>query len=171
MGYAEHTPPPSPGAGYHWQDSINLSPDIVKVLAQHELFFLGLLLLQLLVGILFEILQILRSEDAQYELFLVYPSIPREGISLAYWTSVGLEGLYNAIYFPLGIAATLRGKPRVYQKFATAALLGTLGQLPLAYLNRFNLLIFFLRFIAYAYARFNWNLLYAVGVDWDERSN
>ncbi|CAJ1429735.1 unnamed protein product [Effrenium voratum] len=50
-------------------------------------------------------------------------------------------------------------KPVLYARFAVVALIGTLGQLPMAYLNRFNLLIFFLRFLSYAYARFLCNLL------------
>eukprot|EP00438_Fugacium_kawagutii_P019163 Skav219352 [mRNA] locus=scaffold76:460757:461571:- [translate_table: standard] len=52
---------------------------------------------------------------------------------------------------------TLGGPPvpfKASRLFALVALIGTLGQLPMAYLNRFNLLVFFLRFLSYAYARF-----------------
>lgn len=162
-GYCEPTPPQTPRAQVAEVNAV-VNADIVRVLARHELLFLSLLLLQLLVEIAFEMMHIRYHEEAIFELSLIYPSMSTPVIELLYWFACGGEFAYGIVYFALGVVAACRSKPRYYQRFSTVALIGTLGQLPLAYLNRFNLLIFFLRFIAYAYARFHWNLLQGIGM-------
>jgi len=162
-GYSEPTPPHTPRS-HVAEASAAVNADIVRVLARHELLFLALLLLQLVVEITFELMHIRYREEAIFELSLIYPSLSPTVIEVLYWLACAFEFAYCLAYFGCGVAAACRSKPRYYQRFSTLALIGTLGQLPLAYLNRFNLLIFFLRFIAYAYARFHWNLLQGIGL-------
>lgn len=162
-GYSEPTPPQTPRS-HVAEASAAVNADIVRVLARHELLFLALLLLQLIVECAFEMMHIRYHEEAIFELSLIYPSLSTGVIKVLYWLACVGELVYCLIYFGLGVIAACRSKPRYYQRFSTVALIGTLGQLPLAYLNRFNLLIFFLRFIAYAYARFHWNLLQGIGL-------
>lgn len=162
-GYNEPTPPQTPRS--HVADATAaVNADIVRVLARHELLFLALLFLQLVVEIAFEMMHMRYREEAVFELTLIYPSLSITVIKMLYWLACVAEFVYCIGYFSLGLVAAFRSKPRLYQRFSTIALVGTLGQLPLAYLNRFNLLIFFLRFIAYAYARFHWNLLQGIGI-------
>mmetsp|Transcript_89221 Transcript_89221/g.139625 ORF Transcript_89221/g.139625 Transcript_89221/m.139625 type:complete len:213 (-) Transcript_89221:55-693(-) len=162
-GYCEPTPPQTPRS-HVAEASAAVNADIIRVLARHELLFLALLFLLLVVEIAFEIMHMRYREEAVFELSLIYPSLSITVIKMLYWLACGAEFVYCIVYFSLGVIAAFRSKPRLYQRFSTIALVGTLGQLPLAYLNRFNLLIFFLRFIAYAYARFHWNLLQGIGI-------
>mmetsp|Transcript_76948 Transcript_76948/g.174007 ORF Transcript_76948/g.174007 Transcript_76948/m.174007 type:complete len:196 (+) Transcript_76948:165-752(+) len=164
-GYKEQTPPSTPRQTVVFDPTFTtLNSDIVRVLARHETVFLCLLFIQMLVESAFETLHIAYREDAVFELHLIYPSVSRPVLRVFYWTAFVGESTFSCALFALGIIAAFRSKPRLYQRFSTVALVGTLGQLPLAYLNRFNLLIFFLRFIAYAYSRFHWNLLHAISL-------
>jgi len=162
-GYDECTPPSTPRRD-SFDPSAPLSADIIRALARHELLFLGLLALQLAVECMFETMHIEYREDAIFELALIYPSVPPAALRVLYWFAFFAECLYTGAFLSLGVMAAFRGKPKLYQRFSTVALVGTLGQLPLAYLNRFNLLIFFLRFISYAYGCFQRNLLYGIGL-------
>jgi len=163
-GFREQTPPSTPRQHLNEPVVALLNVDIVRVLARHETLFLMLLLLQLVVESVFETIHIKYREDALFELSLIYPSLSKPVICTLYWVAFVGETAYCIAYFGLGVMAAFKSKPALYQRFSTVALIGTLGQLPLAYLNRFNLLIFFLRFISYAYARFQWNLLHGIGL-------
>jgi hypothetical protein len=162
-GYREGTPPGTPRQ-HPLDPTVALSADVVRVLARHEALFLALLLLQLIVECIFETVHIKYREDAIFELSLIYPSISISVLRGLYWMAIAGEVTYFIAFFCLGVLAAVRSKSRLYQRISTVALIGTLGQLPLAYLNRFNLLVFFLRFITYAYARFHWNLLDSIGL-------
>jgi len=159
-GYKEQTPPSTPRVQVF--DTTMVDADIVRVLARHETLFLALLFLDLIVECCFEAMHMRYREDAIFELSLIYPSLSKPVLCSIYWSAFMGEFIYCSVYFTLGVTAACRSKPQLYHRFSTVALIGTLGQLPLAYLNRFNLLIFFLRFIAYAYARFQWNLLQGI---------
>lgn len=165
-GYQEPTPSSTPRGVHAVLEAGNFpqlaNADVVRVLARHEGLFLGLLLLQLVVEVSFEGMHMSNREDAVFELSLIYPSLSLGVLHGIYMLAFCGEAIYCCVYFSMGMMAACRSKPRLYQRFAAVALIGTLGQLPLAYLNRFNLLIFFLRFIAYAYARFQWNLLQGI---------
>mmetsp|Transcript_67571 Transcript_67571/g.197758 ORF Transcript_67571/g.197758 Transcript_67571/m.197758 type:complete len:199 (-) Transcript_67571:92-688(-) len=163
-GYKEQTPPGTPRQQLVDPTFTTINSDIVRALARHETLFLSMLVLQLLVEIAFEAIHVSYREDAIFELSLIYPALSVTVIRVMYWLAFVGEVIYSIAFFGLGILAAFKSKPRLYQRFSTVALIGTLGQLPLAYLNRFNLLIFFLRFISYAYARFQWNLLHGIGL-------
>lgn len=163
-GFREEDAPSTPRQHLNEPVAALLNVDIVRVLARHETLFLSLLLLQLIVEAVFETIHIKYREDALFELSLIYPSLSKPVICALYWMAFVGETAYCFAYFGLGVLAAFKSKPALYQRFSTVALIGTLGQLPLAYLNRFNLLIFFLRFISYAYARFQWNLLHGIGL-------
>lgn len=164
-GYREPSPPTTPRTGHLvWGDTEEsnlafLSNDVVRVLARHEMLFLSLLVLQLVAECLFETLHLRYREDAVFELSLIYPSLSVRVLRSLFWASLVAESAYSSVFIAFGTAAAFRAKPHLYYRFSTIALIGTIGQLPLAYLNRFNLLTFLLRFISYAYARFQWNLL------------
>jgi len=162
-GYLEQTPPGTPRL-HEREISLTLNVDIVRVLARHETLFLSLLLLQLLVEIAFQSMHLKYSEDAVFELSLIYPSFSRTLTSIMFWIAFVGKCLFSLSYFCLGVMAAFTSRVVLYHRFATVALIGTLGELPLAYLNQFNLLSFFLQFISYAYARFHVNLLQGVNI-------
>mmetsp|Transcript_91707 Transcript_91707/g.296703 ORF Transcript_91707/g.296703 Transcript_91707/m.296703 type:complete len:196 (-) Transcript_91707:99-686(-) len=162
-GYEDCSPPTTPRTQV-FQPGLSLGADVIKVLARHEMLFLFLLALQLLVECIFETMHVQYREDAIFELELIYPGVDPRVLGSLYWSAIFAECAYLGAFLFLGVIAAFRGKPRLYQRFSIVALVGTLGQLPLAYLNRFNLLTFFLRFISYAYGRFQWNLLYGIGL-------
>mmetsp|Transcript_77158 Transcript_77158/g.214572 ORF Transcript_77158/g.214572 Transcript_77158/m.214572 type:complete len:195 (-) Transcript_77158:94-678(-) len=167
--YKEVTPPGTTQAQAADVEQF-LRSEVVRVLARHESLLLLLLLVQLGVQIYFETMHITYREDALFELKLVYPSISAPSMAYVYWLAIFGETAYFVAFFCLGVYATCRSRPEIYRKLASIALLGTIGQLPLAYLNRFNLLIFLLRFITYAYARFHCNLLEVIALLRDEFS-
>mmetsp|Transcript_37958 Transcript_37958/g.109503 ORF Transcript_37958/g.109503 Transcript_37958/m.109503 type:complete len:208 (-) Transcript_37958:96-719(-) len=160
VGYKERTPPSTPRAPTVMDFGLlPMSQDIVRALARHEAVFLCLLFTQFVAECTFEAIHALYSDDAVFELSLMYPTFPVGGLSFIYWSTTVAECFFSCAYLALGVVVACRGSPRPYQRFAAVALAGTLGQLPLGYLNRFNLLVFLLRFISYAYARFQCNLL------------
>lgn len=164
MSFKEQNAPDTPRLRASESNVQALNMDIIRALARHELLFLLLLALQLVVECFFETMHAEYREDAILELSLIYPSVSLTVLRLLFALAGACELVFCVGFLALGVTAAIRSKPRLYHRFATVALIGTLGQLPLAYLNRFNLLIFFLRFISYAYARFHWNLLRAISM-------
>lgn len=158
LGHQEQTPPATPRLSPLEPNQL-LNGDVIRILARHETLFLSLLIVQLIVEILFETMHLMYWSDAVFELSLLYPSVSRTALHSVYFCASFAEVSYTAAYLSLGFLAAMKGKPRAYSRCSTVALFGTLAQLPLAYINRFNLLVFFLRFITYAYARFMGNLL------------
>lgn len=157
-GYQESTPPGTPRL-WPFDASQLVNTDIVFILARHETLFLLLLLTQLVVEIFFESLHLICKDDALIELSLMYPSMNKSFLFCIYLFASCGEMIFTVAYLGIGVLASISGRPRGYSRCAKVALTGTLAQLALAYINRFNLLIFFLRFITYAYARFLGNLL------------
>mmetsp|Transcript_93358 Transcript_93358/g.166023 ORF Transcript_93358/g.166023 Transcript_93358/m.166023 type:complete len:202 (-) Transcript_93358:30-635(-) len=157
-GFIEQTPPGTPRMRAR-DTNTGLSADIIRMLAKHECLFLTLMVLDLVASIIFLVLQYWYSSDAIMELTLLYPELDGVVLQFLHWMTFGGEMCYTLASFGLGVASACIGKPSLYARCAVVAMIGTLGQLPLAYLNRFNLLIFFLRFISYAYSRFLCNLL------------
>jgi len=162
-GYKE---PPAPRSPRHqlFDPSAPLHAEVVKVLAKHEFLFLALLVADLVAEGAFGVLHMQNQEDAVLELSLLYASLSLPVLKVLYWLAFVGESVFAGAFFALGVMAACRSETRLYQRFASVALVGTLGQLPLAYLNRFNLLVFFLRFLSYAYARFQRNLLFSIGL-------
>lgn len=168
-GFEDITPPDTPTRLGPGLDLTALQSDIVKVMARHELLFLALMLIHFIVRAAFDSLELKYWEDAITELTLIYPDLPKASIVSLYWTACAAESAYSLAFCALGVAATFLAKPAVFQRFALVAIIGTVGQLPLAYLNLFNLLIFLLRFISYTYARFMANLLVQIDALRDSR--
>eukprot|EP00437_Effrenium_voratum_P021635 CAMPEP_0181410870 /NCGR_PEP_ID=MMETSP1110-20121109/7567_1 /TAXON_ID=174948 /ORGANISM="Symbiodinium sp., Strain CCMP421" /LENGTH=198 /DNA_ID=CAMNT_0023533441 /DNA_START=149 /DNA_END=745 /DNA_ORIENTATION=- len=157
-GFHEPTPPGTPRLGADMNFN-SLSADIVRVLARHEALFLSLMVMHLVVVCSFQYIELQYKDDAVMELTLIYPDLTENTIRSLHWLAFVGEASYSIAFFGLGMVCACVAKPVLYARFAVVALIGTLGQLPMAYLNRFNLLIFFLRFLSYAYARFLCNLL------------
>eukprot|EP00930_Biecheleria_cincta_P055269 TRINITY_DN41605_c0_g1_i1.p1 TRINITY_DN41605_c0_g1~~TRINITY_DN41605_c0_g1_i1.p1 ORF type:complete len:200 (-),score=29.37 TRINITY_DN41605_c0_g1_i1:143-742(-) len=168
-GFLECTPPDTPRAMLMSPNASNLRADVVKVLAKHECMLLSLVMAHVVASLCFGWIQVKYQNDSLVELAMIYPGVSTQTLSLLVWVCTSADVSYSCAFFFLGVACAFLGRSEVYARYATVAVIGTLAELPLAYLNRFNLLIFFLRFLSYAYARFLCNLLSTIDALIDTR--
>lgn len=169
-GFMEATPPDTPRATMMGPNASRVRNDVVKVLAKHECVFLSLLMAHLVASLCFGWIQIKYQSDSLVELGMIYPGVSAQTLSFLFWVATSADASYSCAFFFLGLACAFLGRAGVYARYATVAVIGTLAELPLAYLNRFNLLIFFLRFLSYAYARFLCNLFCTIDALIDSRT-
>jgi len=158
-GHKESTPPTTPrleGLAFNGAD---LSAEFEQVFVRHERLFLSLLLMEFATEVSFNVMYCYYAEYSVREVSLVYHSLTLHGLWVIFWTLFALEVCYMMVYYGVGALAIWKGRPKLYHGFAVVALAGILGQVLLAYMNKFNLLIFFLRLMAYVYAKFLRNLL------------
>jgi len=164
-GYKEVTPPRSPRAeqaNWWWDPGMTL--EFEYIYSRHEKLFLGLLLLEFVVETFFNVMYVYYAEFSMREVALVYHGLDLKILWKAFWVLFALEVLYSLLYYGLGFSAICRSRPRYYKWFAQVAIVGILGQVMLAYMNKFNLLIFFLRLMAYIYAKFLRNMLQSLQI-------
>merc|ERR1719272_2038579 len=74
--------------------------------------------------------------------------------AMVFWSIFSAQVSYSIVYYIIAIAALYTKRPRAYRLFASWSLLGIGTLVLLAYIDEFNLLIFFLRLLAYIYGRF-----------------
>jgi len=158
-GHKEHTPPTTPRLEGLTLVGGDVSAEFEQVFLRHERLFMTLLLTEFVAEVSFNIMYCYYAEYSVREVSLVYRSLSLYGLWVIFWTLFALEISYMMVYYSLGALAIWQGRRKLYHGFAVVALAGILGQVLLAYMNKFNLLIFFLRLMAYVYAKFLRNLL------------
>lgn len=141
-----------------------LAAEVEYIFQRHEKLFLSLLVMELATEITFSLMYLYYAEYSVHEVSLVYHQLSLRTLWLIFGSLFATEITYFCIYYGLGFWAIWSNKRRVYRWFANAALVGILGQVMLAYMNKFNLLVFFLRLMAYVYAKFLRNLLHSLDV-------
>lgn len=156
-GYKDATPPRSPRRDTFWDPA--LVEEFEYIYSRHEKLFLSLLLIELVVEVTFNLMYAYYAEYSIHEVALVYHMFGQHTLKILFWVMFALENVYCLTYYVLGFSAIYTNKAKVYRYFATVALAGVLGQVLLAYMNKFNLLVFFLRLMAYIYAKFLRRLL------------
>lgn len=123
--------------------------------SRHERVFMVLLLTQLLLEILYDVVYILRmKEDLLVFMEMYQYRIQPKVAEVIFWLVFFVQLLYSVVYFSIAIVAMYTKQPKQYQLFANWSLAGIVGLVFLAYIDKFNLLIFFLRLLAYIYSRF-----------------
>mmetsp|Transcript_58463 Transcript_58463/g.128168 ORF Transcript_58463/g.128168 Transcript_58463/m.128168 type:complete len:210 (-) Transcript_58463:89-718(-) len=159
-GYREKSPPLTPrgSAGSQWYDE-SVAEEFEYLYCRHEKLFLSLLLAEFTAELTFNCLYVYYAEYSLREVSLVYHHLSQKTLWTLFWVMFGLECAFCAVYYSLGFVAIAKHRPSYYRYFANSALVGFLGQVLLAYMNKFNLLVFFLRLMAYIYAKFLRNLL------------
>jgi len=158
-GFKDATPPRSPRMqGVGWWDE-NMALEFEYIYSRHEKLFLSLLLMEFVVELTFNVMYVYYAEYSVREVSLVYHGFELRSLWIIFWVLFGAEIAYCFFYYGLGFMAIYKNRPSYYKYFAHVALLGILGQVLLAYMNKFNLLVFFLRLMAYIYAKFLRNLL------------
>eukprot|EP00913_Durusdinium_trenchii_P006837 g6428.t1 len=79
---------------------------------------------------------------------------PTEPEQVILWTTLLIQIVFGMVYYTMATLAICTKRPKHFQMFAKTCLCGVVGLVLLAYADKFNLPIFFLRLLAYIYARF-----------------
>lgn len=157
-GYKEKTPPRSPRglAEGLWGevDAMGIEEELQMLHSRHQKLFVSLLLLQFVTEVSFDVIYIFRRKHALQEVEAIYPHADPQHLMAALWTLFVCEVLFGVVYYSLGAVALYTNKPRHYKYFAGCCLIGILGQVLMAYMNKFNLVIFFMRLLTYIYSKF-----------------
>lgn len=136
-----------------------VADELECIFEKHERAFAWLLLGQLVVEMSFNVVYVYYGRFAVRQLSLVYHAASMHTLWMMFWGLYLVEMLYVMSYYMAGVSALWRGKPQLYQWFADVALVGLAWQVVMAYMNKFNLLVFILRMLAYVYARFMRNMV------------
>eukprot|EP00743_Colponemidia_sp_Colp-15_P005566 GILK01005987.1.p1 GENE.GILK01005987.1~~GILK01005987.1.p1 ORF type:complete len:298 (-),score=44.76 GILK01005987.1:370-1233(-) len=145
-------------------DSDFLLEDIFNIYRRHSSLFVSLLIGQLALEVVFHILFVMYAKAVLAEVSTLYPLRDSGVLKLVLWGSFVVNLLYNVVYFATGIWGATNKNPQHLRSFAFLAMLGILGQMMMVYFNEFNLLLFFMRLIAYVYSRFLLSILLSVAM-------
>jgi hypothetical protein len=123
--------------------------------SRHERVLLLLLFTQLTLEVLFDVVYIVRMEPSVMEFLAMYNwRLEKRSAELIFWFIFVLQVTYSVAYYIIAGLAMWTKRPKQYRLFANWSLVGIVALVLLAYVDKFNLLIFFLRLLAYIYARF-----------------
>eukprot|EP00927_Polykrikos_kofoidii_P059379 TRINITY_DN5453_c0_g1_i1.p2 TRINITY_DN5453_c0_g1~~TRINITY_DN5453_c0_g1_i1.p2 ORF type:complete len:245 (-),score=41.52 TRINITY_DN5453_c0_g1_i1:68-802(-) len=123
--------------------------------ARHERIFTLLLVTQLLLEILYDVVYVVRMQPSILEFMAMYNYRIRAKVAeIIFWIIYVVLLVYSVVYYAIAGVAMYTKQPKQYQLFANWSLAGIVGLVFLAYVDKFNLLIFFLRLLAYIYSRF-----------------
>lgn len=170
-GYKDPTPPRSPrGLHQPWvlpvgldeldgANGITLAEEVDFIYGRHERLLGSLLLVQFLLELAYNFVYVLHSEPSIIEVVTLYRNnITRRTAEVIFWTMFGTQAAYAVGYYCVACYALWVKRPHAYRAFANWCLVGIAAQVFLAYINKFNLLVFFLRLLSYIYAKFLQNL-------------
>jgi len=126
---------------------------------RHERLFALLICTQGMLDILYIAVYLIRMDQSVVELCAMYnwPLLHDDHEGLArtiLWTVFCFVVGYSITYYSLALLALWTRMPRHYRMLANWGLVGIIGLAFLAYVDKFNLPIFFLRLLGYIYARF-----------------
>lgn len=172
-GYKDPTPPRSP-RGIHGQpwgvlpgglddldnaNGITLAEEVDFIYGRHERLLGSLLLVQFLLELAYNFVYIFEQKIAILEVVTLYRNnITQRTAEVIFWTMFGTQAAYAVGYYCVACYALWVKRPHAYRAFANWCLVGIAAQVFLAYINKFNLLVFFLRLLSYIYAKFLQNL-------------
>ncbi len=149
------TPPPGDRLAREWSlFDPELLIQVERVYSRHERVFITILFVQFLLENSFNALLIKHKDSTLHEILKTYPFMATETAEIAFWCIVGLAITFAVVYYILASVAIWERKTKWMKIFSETAMIGILSQVMFAYLNRFNLILFFLRFIVFAHSRF-----------------
>ena len=82
-----------------------------------------------------------------------------EKAKYAFWVIMGVAVVFALTYFACAATAVWERRSRWMKIFSDMAMIGIIGQVLFAYINRFNLILFCLRFLVFAHSRFLLSIL------------
>jgi len=126
----------------------------VSYLGNRHMQLFGLLVtFQFLVEVTFEAMYVSQEEMALKEQHYMYANASLGTLKVVFWTTFGIEICFGAVYYCIAGMALFSSRPKHFEFFARCGMIGVFLEIALAYVNRFNLLIFFMRLLAFMYAR------------------
>lgn len=132
----------------------SLYRDIEFMYRWHGIVFIILLCVQFAMEALY-IWVFLVSIDSSVSEFVAMYGIPHRSIGNAvFWAVLTAEISYDLVYFSVAALATFDKSPKHYHTLASTLLVGLMILLVFAYVDKFNFPMFFLRILAYIYARY-----------------
>lgn len=134
---------------------ISMSQEVEFLYSRHERVFMLLLFIQFLLESLYAAVFIVRMRPSMFELEAMYNwEISQKSAEVILWTTLIIQIVFGMVYYTMAALAICTKRPKHFQMFAKTCLCGVVGLVLLAYADKFNLPIFFLRLLAYIYARF-----------------
>ncbi|CAK9060514.1 unnamed protein product [Durusdinium trenchii] len=145
----------SDSSGTGSNGGISMTQEVEFLYSRHERVFMLLLFIQFLLESLYIAVFIVRMRPSMFELEAMYNwEISSKSAEVILWTTLLIQIVFGMVYYTMATLAICTKRPKHFQMFAKTCLCGVVGLVLLAYADKFNLPIFFLRLLAYIYARF-----------------
>lgn len=122
-------------------------------LQRHRRVFSCLILAELAAEVAFNVALVSRARHSVQEVALIYDALPIQSLWYIFWGMLACEISYLKVYYGFAFMAISRDRVRAYRWFVHAALVGVLGQVLFAYMNKFNVLLLLMRLGSYVYAK------------------
>lgn len=135
----------------------SLSSEVDFLFSQHERLFAMLLLLQLCIDVLYVYVYILRMADGTSvkELRAVYGwHVDAVSGGRVLWAAFAVHAVFTLVYYGIATLALWSRTPVSFRFLADCGMLKITSLVLLAYVDKFNLLLFFLYLVSFIYARF-----------------
>ncbi|EWS72955.1 transmembrane protein, putative (macronuclear) [Tetrahymena thermophila SB210] len=131
----------------------------IDLYIRHNICFLLFLIVQLIVEGVFQYLTYKFREKTIKELQVVYDKLEVSQIESIFLFLFYTNILYLSVYYLIGFLASLKKSYNLLYYFSIISIVGLSLEIILSYINEFNIMIFFLRVIAYVYSKFLSHLL------------
>ena len=136
-----------------------LLQQIERLYARHERGFIVLLFLQFLLENSFNALIIKHRDDTTLEIRRAYPFLDDRASLMVFWVLMSFATAFAAVYYIMAVICVWERRSIYMKAFSDIAIFGIIGQIIFAYINRFNMILFFLRFTVFAHSRFLFAIL------------
>jgi hypothetical protein len=147
--------PPAERLAREW---ISWDPELMilieRIYSRHERVFIVLLFLQFLLENSFNALLIKHRDSTTTQITKSYSFVHETYAPIVFWVLVGSSALFSCAYYILAAVAAWERRSMYMRIFSDIAMVGILGQVLFAYINRFNIILFLLRFVVFAHSRF-----------------
>lgn len=136
-------------------DQANALQETAYVFERHRQLLALLVAVQFFVEMLFISVYIIYDENGIFEIEVLYHMRIRFATAHSlYWAFFWADLLYCVAYYALAISAICQNGPSGFRNFAGICVVGICVMLLMAYADKFNVLLLFMRFMAYIYASF-----------------
>merc|ERR1719277_2718829 len=85
---------------------------------------------------------------------MLYVWRSNRAVEILFWVVFALQVAYSIVYYCIAAYAIRMKKPKYYQLLGMYGAVGIVGLLLLTYIDKFNLIAFFLHLLTYIYSRF-----------------
>jgi len=115
--------------------------EVVDIYLKHKRSFCTLLTIQLLVEVIFTLLEALYAKSAMKDVKStqieeVYSSLGSSNVALFYWIAAGVALGYGCVYYPLGFYSVKTRRLVWLEWFSYWAVAGVIAQMLTAYLHK-----------------------------------